>query len=205
MSETPATELEAVNVILINMGEAPIDSLSGDLPLDAYKAQQVLKEVSRELQTRGWFWNREYTYLTPNVDGYIAVPTNALDVERYGPGDPLVMRDGYLYTLSPFNNGFTFEDSVQVRITYYLSFENLPQMAREFLMAKAARVFQARELGDDTLLRQDSAEEIKAWARLRAYENKLAKRSLREAYDTRMITDRIGAPLTAMGSYTLIR
>lgn len=75
MRETPSTELDAVNVILTNMGEAPIDTLDeDDLPLDAEKAWSILAEVSEAVQIKGWFWNTETTTYAVDSDGTIKLP-----------------------------------------------------------------------------------------------------------------------------------
>ena len=51
------SELEAVNTILSAIGEAPVNSLTGSLPIDATQAQNLLKEISREIQAAGWHFN----------------------------------------------------------------------------------------------------------------------------------------------------
>ena len=48
------SELEAVNTILSATGEAPVNSLTGSLPIDATQALSLLKEISREVQSAGW-------------------------------------------------------------------------------------------------------------------------------------------------------
>lgn len=196
MSETPSTELEAVNVILINMGEAPLNSLTGDLPLDALKAQTVLTEISRSIQTRGWFWNREITTLAVDGTGKIPVPTNVVAVKRVNAGPNLTLRDGYLYRIEPNNNGNVFTDAQTVELTYFLPFLDMPPVAKRFVTLKAARVFQARELGDELLLRQDTTEEQTAWADMRAEENANSNRNLKSAFDVQMVTSRRGSVIT---------
>ena len=46
---TRSTELEAVNVIISTIGESPLNSLSGSLPVDGRVAKNVLSEVDREV------------------------------------------------------------------------------------------------------------------------------------------------------------
>ncbi len=50
---TRTTELEAVNTILSTIGESPVNSLTGTLPVDATTALNVLDEISREVQSAG--------------------------------------------------------------------------------------------------------------------------------------------------------
>ena len=60
MALSGTTELEAVNTLLHTIGEAPVNSLTGTLPIDATLANNTLSEVSREVQSAGWHWNTFY-------------------------------------------------------------------------------------------------------------------------------------------------
>ena len=77
----PTTELEAVNIILSGIGEAPVNSLS-DMTADVSLARNILAEISRETQTEGWQWNTEDDYpLTPDAaKGEIKLPPTAIRV-----------------------------------------------------------------------------------------------------------------------------
>ena len=59
MANATTTELEAVNIMLSSIGEAPVNSLSSGL-VDAELAQTTLHNVSREVQAAGWSFNTEY-------------------------------------------------------------------------------------------------------------------------------------------------
>jgi hypothetical protein len=48
---TRTSELEAVNTILSTVGEAPLNSLTGSLPVDGTMARNVLNEINREVQS----------------------------------------------------------------------------------------------------------------------------------------------------------
>ena len=54
---TRTTQLEAVNTMLSTIGEAPVNSLTGSLPVDASMAVNILNEVNREVQSAGWKFN----------------------------------------------------------------------------------------------------------------------------------------------------
>lgn len=56
-TQTRTTELEAVNTILSTIGEAPLNTLTGSLPVDGTIAKNVLSEVAREVQSQGWHFN----------------------------------------------------------------------------------------------------------------------------------------------------
>ena len=79
---TRTTELEAVNTILSTIGEAPINSLTGTLPVDATTAKNVLSEINREVQSAGWHYNSHYKVdLSRDGDSKIPVGTDVLRVE----------------------------------------------------------------------------------------------------------------------------
>ena len=45
MTNANTTELEAVNSMLATIGEAPVNSITGTLPLDASLAKNTLNEI----------------------------------------------------------------------------------------------------------------------------------------------------------------
>ncbi len=47
------TKLEAVNDILLSIGEKPVNGLTSGLP-DAALAEAVLDKISRQVQLEGW-------------------------------------------------------------------------------------------------------------------------------------------------------
>ena len=57
MTNANTTELEAVNSMLATIGEAPVNSITGTLPLDASLAKNTLNEINREVQSAGWHFN----------------------------------------------------------------------------------------------------------------------------------------------------
>lgn len=74
MALVPTTKLEAVNVCLTNIGEAPVTSLESGLLVDAQIASDIVDEISREVQSIGWNFNTEVFKLTPDTDGFINPP-----------------------------------------------------------------------------------------------------------------------------------
>ena len=75
------TQLEAVNVLLTTIGEAPVNSLSGKQTTDVAIAQQVLNEVNREVQSRGWHFNTEYDVELILTSKHIEPPIDAVRVD----------------------------------------------------------------------------------------------------------------------------
>ena len=73
MTLAGTTELESVNTMLSMIGEAPVNSLTGTLPLDGTIAKNTLTEINREVQSAGWHFNSRYEY-TLSLDGDSKIP-----------------------------------------------------------------------------------------------------------------------------------
>ena len=172
-----STELEAVNVILSTIGESPLNSLSGSLPVDGTMAKNVLSEISREVQSAGWHFNTQYkSTLTRDTNNNIPVATNVVRVEL----DPnleskssydLVQRDGKLFNLAKDTDIFDkdFKDVTQV---YLLPFNEIPEQAKRYITIRSARVFHDRTLGANTLHKFSQEDEKQALSILRNAESR---------------------------------
>lgn len=164
---TPTTELEAVNAILASVGESPVQSLDGDF-VDAELAQNLLTQVSRQVQVQGWSFNTEYDFpLTPKTNGEIELPSNTLKVTIAGEPQ-LVMRGSKLYDSA--NRTYVFTEAKQATLVIALLFEELPEALRQFLFMRAGRRFQDRLEGDQVLNRFYQSDEMAAWAAFQNYE-----------------------------------
>jgi hypothetical protein len=62
MALTLTTELDAVNLMLSTIGEAPINDLSASGLGDVAAAKTRLALTSRSIQTAGWHFNTEIDY-----------------------------------------------------------------------------------------------------------------------------------------------
>ena len=72
---TKTTQLEAVNVMLSAIGEAPVSSLENSQLEDVAVAQNILNETIVDVQTTGYNFNSEYNYkISPDTDSIINVP-----------------------------------------------------------------------------------------------------------------------------------
>lgn len=170
----PTTELEAVNIILSGIGEAPISSFA-EVTADVSLARNILAEISRETQTEGWQWNTEDDFpLTPDAaKGEIKLPPTAIRVHFREPDDrELTIRGQRVY--DRVHHSFIFSPGVRilVTLTLLLPFEDLPEAARRYITLKAARVFQERTVGSGTLYDFQQADEARARALMLAEERR---------------------------------
>jgi hypothetical protein len=178
MALNRTTKIEAINSMLTCLGEAPISSLSSDsIPQDAAIALSIFDEVSREVQSRGWFFNTDTNVeLTRNSSNYIPVPATALRLdisrEQYGWED-ICQRGDFLYNASNSSNSdrYVFDTDVKATIIYVLDFTLLTQPAREYIVARASRILQERVLGSADLSRVLSVREQETLADLMQHES----------------------------------
>jgi len=173
--QTRTSELEAVNTILSTIGEAPLNTLSGSLPVDGTIAKNVLSEVAREVQSEGFHFNTHYKVtLSRDTDNKIPLATNVVRVEL----DPnresksnydIVQRDGFLYNLAKNTDVFdkNFEN---VKVVYLLPFAEIPEQAKRYITIRASRIFHDRTLGANTLHKFTLEDEEKALTILRQAE-----------------------------------
>ena len=166
---TPTTELEAVNVCLANIGESPVSAITGDITVDAALARDLLRQVTREVQTHGFYWNTELNYkLIPNTADNLALPANVLSVDTTGDdkNKDLVARVRILY--DRVKHTYTFTEPVYVDIVVALGFEELPEIARRYIAVRAARIYQERVMGNGSISNFNTSDEDMARAALLA-------------------------------------
>lgn len=180
MSSTPLTQLEAVNRILRNLGETPVNSLEGNIPLEASQANDTLNEVSKEFQLRGWFFNREVHTLSPDNLGNIRLPLNATNAEACD-GTQVTIRNGLLYNMTPENHGNIWTEAKTLKLTMLLSFTDLPASARNYVSLEASALMQIRELGDVLLSQSDQIARQRAWNQVVAEQNRAEPQTMRNS------------------------
>lgn len=166
MAVAATTELESINIMLAAIGEAPINSLTGTLPVDARLAQSTLTEVSKEVQSEGWSFNTEIDVtLTRDVSNHISLSTDVLRVDpniHQHPTIDAIQRSLKLY--DRLNNKYEFDEDLICTIVYFRDFNEITEPARRYITIKAARVFVDRLVSDDGLRTYTEQDETRARA-----------------------------------------
>ena len=188
---TPTTELEAVNVMLSSIGEAPVSSLTSGL-IDAELAETILGNINREVQSQGWNFNREYNYpLKPDsVSQEITIPTNTMRVDGMDKTDKIDITQRGTRLYNKANYTYVFEGIVKVNITFLLGFTEIPEVARRYITLRAARVFQDRTIGASDLHTFQQRDELEALIELRELESDHADLNIFNNYDVFRTIDR---------------
>src|SRR5690606_13607997 len=74
MLAAPMTELEAVNDMLVGIGQLPVNAIIPEI-VDQSIALAELHKVVREVCAYGFKFNTDEDYvLTPDIDGFVAIP-----------------------------------------------------------------------------------------------------------------------------------
>lgn len=186
------TKLEAVNTMLTAIGETPVNSLTSGL-VDAATALTILEDTSRAVQAKGWHFNKEDKYeIVPTAAGEIVLPANCLKVDGasvLSNGDlDLIQRGQRLYDRK--NHTFNIGQAVKVDMVVLLDFEELPEAARNYVTIRAARIFQDRTVGSDTLHGFQERDEMNAWIELLDMELDTADPTIFDNYTVARTLDR---------------
>ena len=153
MAVAATTELECINIMLAAIGEAPINSLTGTLPVDARIAQSTLSEVNKSVQSEGWSFNTEIDVkLTRDNIGHVHLSTSILRVDanihQHPTIDP-IQRGLKLYDRQ--NNKYEFDEDLICTVVYFRDFDEIPEPARHYINIQAARKFVDRLVSDQAL------------------------------------------------------
>jgi hypothetical protein len=70
------------------------------------------------------------------------------------------------------NHTFVFTETLTGEIVLLLTWDELPQAARSYIMIKAARIYQTRALGSDSQHKFSEQQEMAAFAALRRHQVK---------------------------------
>jgi len=173
MASTPTSKLEAINSILSYAGEAPITSL--DYVADSVSAtiaNNVLNEVDRSFQTKGWSFNTDidYTFVRDAVNN-ISVPSNAIRInvlESTYPTLKVVQRGTKLYDAK--GKTYVFATNIVGEMVSLLDFDLLPESARNYVVIRSGRMFLSRTRPDETQAKITELDEQLAFANFLDYE-----------------------------------
>lgn len=177
------TELEAVNICLQTIGEAEVTSLEDVTIEDAQMALSIVRQTSREFQSVGWHFNTDFDYpLSVNVDNKIPYPVTAAHVDPMDTeSKDLVKRGDFLYDRDNRTFTFTAGTTVKCKIVWLLDFEDLPQVAREYITYRAARRFAKNVMGDEATVQYSAQDEQMARAMFLADEARRADYNIKRA------------------------
>ena len=192
---TPTTKLEAVNSMLSTIGEAPVNSLTSGL-VDAETAETILNEVSRSVQAHGWNFNSEPDYtVAADTSGNVVLPTEIIradlansETKYRSSKQEYVQRGNKMY--DKIKHSFNIGKALKLDVVVLLDFEVCPEVARRYVTVKAARIFQERVVGSDSLSAMNRNDEQEALFSLREMEGDNGDYNIFDDYGTTRVLDR---------------
>jgi hypothetical protein len=193
---SPTTELDAVNQMLVVVGESPVSTLDENTLIESGMALRLLRSESRALQMRGWNFNTDEsaTFLPDTVTGEVRLPLNTLSVTFHGndTGGALTYRAGKVYDRR--KQSFALARSILADVVILLPFEDMPEPARNYVMIRSCRRFQDSQLGDGALHQFEESDEMSAWAEFLGREAEDSDYNInRDSPSVRIVTSRRGA------------
>ena len=186
------SKLDAVNTMLSSIGEAPVSSLSSGL-IEAEIAESILDTIDREVQSMGWHFNTELNKsFAQTPAGEILLPADILraDATLKANAPNLVQRGLKMY--DRVNHTFVIGVSVALDIVVQLIFDDLPEVAKRYIVLRATRIFQDRVVGSNTLHDFQEKDEQQALVQLKDFDKAADDHNIFDNYDTFSIIDRQG-------------
>ena len=147
-----AQELPAINQILMACGQAPVTTLDETNP-DVAIAYQTLLEVSREVQSEGWSFNKEAHYeMTPDSNNEILIANNILQIDlsqSHADAKHAIRRNGKVYDKEHHTDQWT-DGAVDCDIVWLFDWVDLPRPIQDYITARASSITSSRIIGDNT-------------------------------------------------------
>lgn len=120
---------------------------------DVAIALNTLREVSREIQSEGWTFNKEYDYpITPDSNNEVIIPNNMLHMDlnydyTQNMNRDSVNREGKLYDKTAHSFVWT-DEKLYVDVIWYFDWPSIPTVIQSFIIARAAAIVSSRIIGD---------------------------------------------------------
>jgi hypothetical protein len=174
------SKVDMINECLIAIGEVPlsyeVQDVLNDFPLgsDVDIARRTVEKTMIDVQSMGWWFNIDYNYkLTPDENGFIPVPLNALRVDFGESNTPhrYTVRRGRIYDLA--DQTYIIKEEIYPDIMWLRDYEDLPSVAYNYIASKAAKNFQKSIIGSmetDSLLSRQEIEYLTDLQRRQAQE-----------------------------------
>lgn len=153
------TELEAVNEVLAAVGDQPVQTLAAGTYIEAVRIQQILRNTSRRIQSKGWWFNEiENKTLQPDSGGFIYLGNNVIEVSVLDDHDgSIVQRGNSLYDRK--NDTYVFTKPIKVDLRLNLEWNELPQIARSYFTILTTIAYNSGFVGRTDIV-QDLRDEL---------------------------------------------
>lgn len=183
---TKLTKLSAVNIVLSNVGQAPVTTIDNDNPM-VVMAANVVDEVTNSVQSEGWTFNTERSYpFTPDTSKKINIPNNVLQLDTSYTSDlDVVLREGKLYNKR--DHTYNFTEKVSADVIWLVEFDDMPEAFKQYVTMRAANLYAGRAVGSSEAVRFGEREEAQARSAMIEYETQQGDYNFLGTQDNRNI------------------
>lgn len=201
-----STELDAVNSILMSVGETPVNTLTVQSPEVAI-AQKTLRQVCREIQAEGWSYNTENEYpIDTDSNNQVVVPNNVLQMDlsiyHHGKDYDVVRRsdNGIQKVYDKKGHTFTFEncEKLYFDMIWMIDFEDLPQVFKDYITTRASRIASNRMVNSQPSARLLEADEAALRAAAVEYENRQGDHNIFNDYQYQQDANTVYRPFKVL-------
>ena len=172
------TELSAVNAILGAIGQSPVTSLNFTNPEISF-IYNLLRDSNVDLQAEGWHFNTErHVKYTPQDVGGVQKIAIGSDILKMDVTDgwskrnyDVVKRNGYLYDKYDHTDDWDeLTDGIDLDIVRLISYEDLPEVFKRYIIYKAAVRAATQLVGNPQLAQLLAQQEALSRAAIMEYE-----------------------------------
>ena len=178
---------EAVNEILLNINELPLDDtdIIEDINVAIF-ADKFLDISRKHILSKGWYFNSVTYTLTPNVSGYIVIPKSFLSIDSSTDSEELVNRDWKIYDKA--NATYIFTEPKTLDVIEDIVFDDIPYSVANYIVKSASLMAYSNIVGDVSGIQSRAAvlQQVKADA-LREDANKMDGNILSTPYATTLL------------------
>ena len=201
-----STELDAVNSILMSVGETPVNTLTVQSPEVAI-AQKTLRQVCREIQAEGWSYNTENEYpIDLDTNNQCIIPNNVLQLDlnifQHGKDYDVVRRsdNGVMKVYDKKGHTFTFENCSKLYfdIVWMVDFEDLPQAFKDYITTRASRIASNRMVNSAPSAKLLETDEAAARALAVEYEMKQSDHNIFNDYQYQQDANTVYKPFKVL-------
>ena len=201
-----STELDAVNSILMSVGESPVNTLTVQSPEVAI-AQKTLRQVCREIQAEGWSYNTENEYpIDLDTNNQCIIPNNVLQLDlnifQHGKDYDVVRRsdNGVLKVYDKKGHTFTFQNCSKLYfdIVWMVDFEDLPQAFKDYITTRASRIASNRMVNSQPSAKLLETDEAAARALAVEYEMKQSDHNIFNDYQYQQDANTVYKPFKVL-------
>lgn len=126
----------AINEILLSLNEMPLDIEDSVDDIQTAKIVDTqLDIVKRNILSQGWFFNKITRSLSPDLSGYIAIPSTFLSIDGGDDYADVTVRDQKLFDKSELT--FKFDEPIECKIVEDMDFDDIPFVIADYIVKSA--------------------------------------------------------------------